>query len=56
MWKRGLNSEEDNILQVTNYEGGLPEAKLSEAWQKELKQVTEPAGAKRIKREQGQKE
>lgn len=37
MWERGLSSEEDNILQVTNCEGGLPEAKLSETWQTELK-------------------
>lgn len=56
MWKSGLSSEEGNILRVTNCEGGLPEAKLSETWQKELKQVTKTAGAKWIKREQGEKE
>lgn len=46
MWKRGLNSEEDNILQVTECEGGLPEAQLSEIWQRKLKQITKTAGAK----------
>lgn len=50
MWKRGLNSEEDNILQVTECEGGLPEAQLSEIWQRKLKQITKTAGTKCKKR------
>jgi len=46
MWKRGLNSEEDNILQVTKCEKELPEAKLSERdLAKEIK-TTKTAGAK----------
>jgi len=46
MWKMGLSSREVNTLHITNCEGGLPEAMLSEAWQKELKQITKTAGAK----------
>lgn len=46
MWKRGLNSEEDNILQVTECEGVLPESQLSETWQRKLKQITKTVGAK----------
>lgn len=44
MWKRGLSSEEGNILQVINCEEGLPDTKLSETWQKELKQITKTSG------------
>lgn len=44
MWKRGLSSEEGNILQVINSEEGLPDTKLSETWQKELKQITKTSG------------
>lgn len=54
MWKRGLSGEEDNILQVINYEEGLPDTKLSETWQKEL---NNKIFWNRVnKREQGEKE
>lgn len=54
MWKRGLGSEEDNILQVINCEEGLQGTKLSETWQKEFYNKN---FWKRVnKREQGEKE